>query len=180
MYRNLIVMVAMIAALAACASTAKQSKVDTPQLLMSKEGNFFLYDYVGRHYVVGSQQSSDEFSATGHLPLTKTILGAGPHGETAVFEVAKMDETQADRLVESYRQTPLLVLSKGDSYTIYKYLDRLYVLGSKESSEKFAATGNLPLTKTILGAGPAGETVVFEVNKNDADMTDRLVKQFKG
>ena len=38
----------------------------------------------------------------------------------------------------------------------------------------------IPLTKTLLGAGPSGETVVFEFDKKNPAMTDQLIEQFKG
>jgi hypothetical protein len=53
------------------------------------------------------------------------------------------------------------------------------VVGSKESREKFAAHGHMPYAKTVLGAGPAGETAVFEINKKDPKMVERLMKMFK-
>ncbi|SHJ17330.1 hypothetical protein SAMN02745165_01690 [Malonomonas rubra DSM 5091] len=175
-----IMMVMMFVALTGCASTAKQVDVDTPQMLLSKEGNFFVYDYLDRHYVVGSEESSEKFAAHGHMPYAKTVLGAGPHGETVVFEIAKKDPNLTERLMSTYERTPFLVESKGDDYAVYKYMNRLYVVGSKESSEKFAAHGHMPYAKTVLGAGPAGETVVFEINKKEADLTERLMKMFKG
>ena len=179
MKKMLIVMVMMVVALSGCAGTSKQSEMNSPQQLLSKEGNFFVYDYMDRHYVVGSEEMSKKFAAHGHLPYTKTILGAGPHGETVVYEVAKKDPSLAERLMATYEKTPFLVESKGDDYTVYKYMNRLYVVGSKESSEKFAAHGHMPYAKTVLGAGPAGETVVFEINKKDPKLVEKLMKQFK-
>jgi len=179
MKKMLIVMVMMVVALSGCAGTSKQAEMNSPHQLLSKEGNFFVYDYMDRHYVVGSEEMSKKFAAHGHLPYTKTILGAGPHGETVVYEVAKKDPSLAERLMATYEKTPFLVESKGDDYTVYKYMNRLYVVGSKESSEKFAAHGHMPYAKTVLGAGPAGETVVFEINKKDPKLVEKLMKQFK-
>jgi len=174
-----IVMVMMFVALTGCAGTTKQADVDTPQLLLSKENNFFVYDYMDRHYVVGSEESSAKFAAHGHMPYAKTVLGAGPHGETVVYEIAKKDPNLAERLMETYQKTPFLVESKGDNYAVYKHMNRLYVVGSKESSEKFAAHGHMPYAKTVLGAGPAGETVVFEIDKKDPNLAERLMEMFK-
>jgi len=174
-----IVMVMMVVALSGCAGTAKQADTNTPKQLLSKEGNFFVYEHMDRHYVVGSEKMSKKFAAHGHLPYTKTILGAGPHGETVVFEVAKKDPSVVERLMATYEKTPFLVDSKGADYTVYKYMNRLYVVGSKESSEKFAAHGHMPYAKSVLGAGPAGETVVFEINKKDPKLVEKLMKMFK-
>ena len=184
MQKILIAMIALTLALVGCANTTKQAKfpapeMDVPQLLLSQENNFFVYDYIDRHYVVGSQESSEKFAAHGHMPYAKTVLGAGPAGETVVFEINKKDPDLADHLMNTYQHTPFLVEAKGDDYAVYKYLGRLYVVGSKESSEKFAAHGHMPYAKTVLGAGPAGETVVFEINKKNPEQVERLMAQFK-
>lgn len=185
MKKVLIVMMMLAIALAGCANTAKQAQIDSPQsdapqLAISKGDNFFVYDYIGRHYVVGSQESSEKFAAHGHMPYAKTVLGAGPHGETVVFEIAKKDPNLTERLIETYQSTPFLVESKGDDYAVFKYLGRLYVVGQAKTKESFAEHHHLPYTKTLLGAGPAGETVVFEVDKKDAKLVERLMEQFKG
>ncbi|MEA3363768.1 MAG: hypothetical protein U9Q61_10940 [Thermodesulfobacteriota bacterium] len=164
-----------------CAGTAtKQAEMSGPQQLMSKDGNFFIYDYMERHYVVGSEESSQKFAAHGHLPYTKTVLGAGPHGETVVYEVAKKDPALAERLMEIYSSIPFVVETTGDNYTVYKKQGRLFVVGDAKMKEFFAAHGHLPYTKTLLGAGPAGETVVFQVDKKDPKFVERLMSQFKG
>lgn len=185
MKKILIVMTLLAFALAGCANTTEQARTnspqtDTPQLALSKGGNFFVYDYMGRHYVVGSQKSSDKFAEHHHMPYARTILGAGPHGETVAFEIDKKTPSLTERLMDTYQHTPFLVESKGDAYAVYKYLGRLYVVGSKASSEKFAAHGHMPYAKTVLGAGPSGETVVFEIDKKDPSLAERLIKRFKG
>ena len=164
-----------------CAGTAtKQAEVSAPQQLMSKDSNFFVYDYMDRHYVVGSKESRQKFAAHGHLPYTKTLLGGGPHGETVVYEVAKKDPALVERLIETYNSIPFVVETAGDDYTVYKKQGRLFVVGDAKMKEFFAAHGHLPYTKTLLGAGPAGETVVFQVDKKDPKFVERLMAQFKG
>ncbi len=44
---------------------------------------------------------------------------------------------------------------------------------------RYQTTPHLPLTKTVLGAGPQGETVIFEFNKNKPEETDRLIKTYQ-
>ena len=74
---------------------------------------------------------------------------------------------------------PSLVESKGDSYHVYKHKGRLYVIGSQDMSQQFAEQGHLPYTRTIIGGGPKGETVVYEVKKKEPVYVDRLMAQFK-
>jgi hypothetical protein len=175
-----VLMLLIAVTLVGCASTDKQAEMDSPQLLLSKENNFFVYEYMDRHYVVGSEAMSKKFAAHGHLPYTKTILGGGPHGETVVYEVAKKDPGLAERLIDTYQSTPFLVDSKGDDYAVFKYMGRLYVVGQAKTKASFAEHGHMPYTKTILGAGPAGETVVFEVDKKDPKLVEKLMEMFKG
>lgn len=180
MKRFILMVAALVLVLSGCAGTGQQAKMDSPKQVLSKDGQFFVYDYQGRYYVVGSEESSKAFAAHHHLPYTKTLLGAGPHGETVIFEVPKKNPEVADRLIETYQGIPFLVETKGDNYAVYKYMGRLYVVGSKASSEKFAAHHHMPYAKTLLGAGPAGETVVFEIDTKDPTLVERLMKQFKG
>jgi hypothetical protein len=151
---------------------------DGPKQVLSKGEDFHVSENHGRHYVVGSTESLAKFMASGHLPYTKTILGAGPMGETVVFEVNKKDPSLAERLQKEYNHTPFLIKSNNKDFFIYKKGERHYVVGSQASSDKFLASGHLPYTKTILGAGPMGETVIFEVDKKNASVADRLVKTY--
>ena len=74
---------------------------------------------------------------------------------------------------------PSLVASTGDNYYVYKHEGRLYVIGSQEMSKQFAAHGHLPYTRTVLGAGPNGETVVYEVDTKEPAYAERLMAQYK-
>ena len=58
-------------------------------------------------------------------------------------------------------------------------ITRRPIIGSQEMSQQFAAQGHLPYTRTIIGGGPNGETVVYEVNKKEPAYADRLMARFK-
>jgi hypothetical protein len=166
-----------VVALLVCGCAAATAKTG-PQEVMSKGEEFHIYENHGRLYVLGSQGSLDKFKASGHLPYTRTLIGAGPNGETVVFEVNKKDPALADRLQKEFSHTPFLVTSKGSDYYVYKMGERYYVIGQEKTNEKFMASGHLPYTRTLLGAGPMGETVVFEVDKKNPQLADRLVKTY--
>jgi hypothetical protein len=55
---------------------------------------------------------------------------------------------------------------------------RLYVMGSKETHAAFLKHPHLPYTRTLVGRGPNGETVVFEVDKENDYLATRLQKEF--
>ena len=177
---GLAVMLLFVATLMGCTGVAQQTaQEEEPQMVVAKNSDFAVFSYVGRHYVTGSEKSTASFAEHGHLPYARTVLGAGPKGETVVFEINKKDPSYVERLVETYDKTPFIVDEDGDDYTVFKMGGRLYVTGNAKTKTSFAEHGHLPYTKTLLGAGPMGETVVFEVDKKDPAYTERLIKKFQ-
>lgn len=78
--------------------------------------------------------------------------------------------------------TALLVFVAGCSGG--KYIEarkdgRLYIMGKQETADSFAKHGHMPYTRTLIGEGPNGETVVFEVDKKDEALADRLQREFE-
>ena len=157
-----------------CSGMSVQEEPVTKQIV-SKGGNFFVWEHLERHYVIGNEISNTKFAKSPHLPYARTILGAGPNGETVVFEINKKDSSYVERLMETYEKTPFLVASKGDDYFVYKVHGRYYVVGNKATREKLVKNGHIPYAKTILGAGPHGETVVYEIDKKKPELTERLM-----
>lgn len=162
-----------------CATGAKNAQMEMPEKVLSGADGFTVWAYADRHYVTGSEKMNKMFAEHHHLPYTKTILGAGPHGETVVFEVDKKDSAFVEGLMEKYNQTTFLIESKGDNYNVYKYNGRIYVIGDPKTRDSFVEHHHLPYTKTLLGAGPGGETVIFEVNKKDPSFVEKLMKMYK-
>ncbi len=148
---------------------------DMPRQILNKTG-FIVFKKSQRLYVVSSTESSKKFKSHGHLPYTKTILGAGPNGETVIFEVVKENDRALENMMSIYAQTPWKVKDNHD-FHVYKLGERFYVTGDATAS-KFEKHGHLPYTKTILGAGPNGETVVFEVNKDQPNLTENLITTY--
>jgi hypothetical protein len=152
----------------------------SPEKIMTGDNGFTVWAYSDRHYVTASEKMNKMFAEHHHLPYTKTILGAGPHGETVVFEVDKKNDAFADGLIEKYNRIPFVVESKGDHYSVYKYNGRIYVIGDPETRDAFVKNHHLPYTKTLLGAGPGGETVIFEVDKKDPTFAEKLIEEYQG
>jgi hypothetical protein len=150
----------------------------TAFLQMQKGDDYYVWSYNGRLYVIGSAEMSKKFEAHKHLPYTRTLLGAGPNGETVIFEVNKKDKSYVQRLEDTYKATPYQLDSNNKDYFVYKYNGRVFVIGDKKMSEKFEAHKHLPYTRTILGAGPNGETVVFQVDKKNPALTERIQSVF--
>ena len=64
-------------------------------------------------------------------------------------------------------------------YFVYHHQGRYYVVGSTKMSIKFIGSGHLPYTRTVIGGGPQGKTVVFEVDKKKPEYAERLMTQFR-
>ena len=131
----------------------------------------------GRIYIIGNKATHESFKKNGHMPYTRTKIGKGPRGETLVFEVDKENPALTDWLEEVYR-----IEHMNDPAPFYKAVrheGRIYVIGKADTYASFQKTHHLPYTRTKLKAGPARETVVFEVDKKDPGLADYLEKQFK-
>lgn len=150
----------------------------TPYRMMDNGKDMFVYRAHGRTYVIGTPKTNAKFMKSGHLPYTKTIIGGGPFGDTLVYEVAKKKPEFVKDLMKRFDSTPFELESNGKDYFVYKLKGRVYVIGQAKTNVKFKKSGHLPYTRTLLGAGPNGETVVFEVNKKDKSLADRLQKSY--
>lgn len=173
---TLIVLLSIVAVGCVPKNTAENSR--KPNMILEK-GMAKVFSFDGRFYVVGKEDTAEKFQHSPHLPYTRTLLGAGPQGETVIFEVDKKNQALAEELQELYESTPWEISSNGKDYFTYKLHGRIYVIGQKETRKSFVANGHLPYTRTLLGAGPAGETVIFEVDKKDPELAKRLEKAFQ-
>ena len=152
---------------------------DMPTLVNQIGNHFYVYDHDGRYYVIGSAAMAMTFEGSGHLPYTRTLIGAGPRARTVIFEVVKKEPEYVERLQETYEGTPHLVAREGKDYFVYHHQRRYYVIGSTKMSIKFIGSGHLPYTRTVIGGGPQGKTVVFEVDKKKPEHVERLMARFQ-
>lgn len=153
-----VTVLAAIAIFSGCSSTPKKS--------------YTAVDHDGRIYVIGKEDTLMSFKETHHLPLTKSMIGAGPNGETVVVEVCKEDPEMANKLWMNYANENIKYYER--------YHDgRVYVMGSLSTLENFKTTHHLPLTKTYIGEGAGGITVVIEESKEDAELSKNLWAMYK-
>jgi hypothetical protein len=150
-----------------------------PTLVNQIGEDFYVYDHDSRYYVISSAEMAMKFEGSGHLPYTRTLIGAGPHGRTVIFKVVKKKPEYVERLQEMYEGTPHLVAKEGEDYFVYHHQGRYYVIGSTKMSIKFIGSGHLPYTRTVIGGGPQGKTVVFEIDKKKPEYVERLMAQFR-
>ena len=127
----------------------------------------------GRIYVIGWQGTASDFKKGGHVPYTRTLIGAGPKGETIVFESEKKGHKLANRLEKEFHKRHPVA-----TYTELSRDGRIYVIGWQGTASDFKKGGHVPYTRTLIGAGPNGETIVFESEKKGHKLANRLEKEF--
>ena len=125
----------------------------------------------GRTYIVGSKTSEAKFKKSPHLPYAQTMIGAGAKGETVVIEIDKSQPNMQKRLWNEYK-------AKHFFYAEEAHHGRIYVIGKKETYEAFKKSPHLPICRTLIGAGPDGETIVFEIDKSNPVVMRSLVAEF--
>lgn len=126
----------------------------------------------GRIYVIGDTETHNAFKTTHHLPYTHTRIGYGPKGETVIIEVNKKIPALQRRLLAQFD-------TNHRYYAEEKHDGRYYVIGDNSTHDMFKKTHHLPYTKTLIGAGPKGESVVIEVNKKNPHLATRLEATFR-
>lgn len=67
----------------------------------------------------------------------------------------------------------------GGSYYAEESKDgRIYVIGREATHAGFKRTSQMQFTKTFIGAGPEGATLVFEVNDKAPQLCERLTAEY--
>jgi hypothetical protein len=174
----------------ACASknTKKSSSSDAAADTTagsSAEAGYYKEEYKdGRFYVFGQEKTYDAWNENGHMPYTRTQIGGGPGGRTVVYEIDKKSPAMTDWLERQYAQSlnsgsgASASPSSSSFYSEMKKDGRYYVFGNAKTETSFKSTGHMPYTRTFIGGGPGGATVVLEIDKKDASLADRLQAEF--
>lgn len=190
-FKGLVISISVLALMGCTAKQRGTSSKATPEAeesapmeampaLVNQIGeDFYVCDHDGRYYVVDSVEMVMKFEGSGHLPYTRTLIGAGPHGRAVIFEVVKKQPEYVERLQGMYESTPRLVAKEGEDYFVCHHQGRYYVIGSARMSIKFIGSGHLPYTRTVIGGGPQGKTVVFEIDKKKPEYVECLMAQFQ-
>ncbi|OGB27799.1 MAG: hypothetical protein A3I66_06065 [Burkholderiales bacterium RIFCSPLOWO2_02_FULL_57_36] len=119
----------------------------------------------GRIYAFGDTKNYADFLAHSEVALTRTQIGAGPGGKTVVYGITKDDvKKNAPSLAEQIFQDKLD--GAADFYGEAFKDGRYYVFGDLKDMKAFTAFGEVPYSYTDIGVGPAGETLVWVMNKD--------------
>ncbi|MEA2083089.1 MAG: hypothetical protein U9O82_02385 [Thermodesulfobacteriota bacterium] len=99
-------------------------------------------------------------------------------GGTLSEPFVKGDEVESTDFEEYVAGGPTLIASYGEQAFVWLFQGRIFVLGSRETSEEFLKYQYLPYYKKVAGAGPNGEDVLFEDDKEDSALFDRLLDRY--
>ncbi len=154
-----------------CSSTSMSGDSSSASATSSKKPLYYEVKHDGRYYVMGDAMTYVKFKEQPHLPYTQTHIGMGPRGETVVVEVDKKNPAYADHLWKEFKDRHLF-------YAEEQHDGRIYVIGIDNTHTDFLQQPHLPYTRTKIGYGPHGETVVFEVDKKNPAMVERLEREF--
>jgi len=69
--------------------------------------------------------------------------------------------------------------SPGDDYFEFEHDGRLFVLGDPSAVAEFVRNPKIPASRTLVGWGPRGETVVFQIDRGDGSLYARLLEGFE-
>lgn len=151
---------------------AKKPEPPSPPAQAMLEGGPKHFVHEGEIFVVTTRAGADDFAARKALASCVTHEFAGPHGETVYVESSEDDAELAARVWLEWSKENV-------EYHERERDGRIYVVGSAASLAKFEKTGHLEITRTLIGEGPEGETVVLEVDKKHPFLVERLHRSFQ-
>ena len=96
---------------------------------------------------------------------------AGPGGEDVVIETHPRLSHWSQDLWSQFGLESL-------TYHEVAANGRIYLVGSVASLQSYKESNEIPYTKTILGEGPKGETLVFETGKDSNAVARRLIAEY--
>ena len=63
-------------------------------------------------------------------------------------------------------------------YAVESYDGRIYVFGDKKTHDAWQSSKSIQIRKTYIGAGPGGETIMFEARDKMPELTKRIVERY--
>lgn len=158
---------------------SKADEIPPPELIQVLPGYYHAYEYLGRIYVISSDQARQYFLDYGELPEADIKYQAGPRGEAIVFEASRENPDLSQHLKKIFFETPYRLYTNGKSIWLYSYKGRTFVLGSAESNVAFLKHKQLSHTKTVVGGGAMDETLIYEINRSKPDQLEYLEMKYR-
>jgi hypothetical protein len=98
----LVVVVVSSAPACKCAGADAKSVESAGTVLPPDPGYYAVENWDGRIYVFGDQKTHDNFAKTHELQIRKTFIGAGPGGETVMFEAQDKVPAMTKRIIDRW------------------------------------------------------------------------------
>lgn len=86
--------------------------------------------------------------------------------------------TSPTRIQSAPSMTEQVPMEKTPYYEM-EHDGRIYVIGDDDMAASFKEHHHLPYTRTLVGEGPKGETVVIQVDKDNPELASKLEAQFR-
>lgn len=96
--------------------------------------------------------------------------------DAAKSEPAKSEPAKSDPAKSSGDAKP--APTDPGHFGVLEYDGRYYVFGDAKTEAAFMKSPHMQMSKSFIGAGPQGRTVVFEVKDKLAGMTERIIDRF--
>lgn len=111
---------------------------------------------------------------------TRDVIGMGWAAALLALASCASERTEVASVADGGREPAVLEGAPAPSgeYFEVEHDGRFYVVGSAKSLADFRQTQHLAYTQTILGYGPKGATVVFEIDPKDEALQNRLRGEF--
>lgn len=157
-----------------------QKRFDGPKLLRYQWDDYFVWK-VGKHfYLFGDELTSRRYEKFQEFPEDREVIyKAGPHGENVIYEVKASNPDFSKFLLERYTEGPKLIRQSCENFTVWKFQQKYYVIGSQEMNRSFETYGELPNSQAYLSLGPGGETVIFEDDPDNPTLVAALKQRFE-
>ena len=157
-------------------ANAVEKMVAVPSL--NNEDLYVVY-HDGRMNVFYDADLYKEFLQVGETAYRKTLIGAGPKGETLMYGLTKADKKKLTG-IPSIEMMEGRLAGADDFYGEIISEGRINVFNDWKLFQMFMDVGEVPFRLTDIGAGPHGETVVYALTKESKKKRpEALISKFK-
>ncbi len=145
---------------------------------LNNEDLFVVY-HDGRMNIFYDAGLYKQFLQVGESAYRKTLIGAGPKGETLMYGLTKADKKKLTG-IPSIEMMEGRLQGADDFYGEIVSEGRINVFSDWKLFQMFMSVGEVPFRLTDIGAGPKGETVVYALTKaTKKKRPEVLISKFK-
>lgn len=156
-----------------------EKEFNKPKLMKYQNDDFFVWKIGNYIYLFGDPLTNERFVKFREYPSQRDALyNAGPRGENVIYEIKEKKPDFSKFLLDRYLDGPLLVSQSCDNFTVWKYQQKYYVIGTPEMNLRFETYHEIPNSQAFTSFGPEGETVIFEDVPDNPQFLNYLRNRF--